>query len=104
LTNITFVIPSVLNGGAGEKKTNLDADTLKDAFDNLADKEKTVDEMSRSISFKYISHDVIRINGNGDFDSSHGVVGGSGTQSDPYIISGWEIDARHKGVVLYEQR
>jgi len=32
LTDIIFVIPSVLNGGAGEKKINLDADTLKDAF------------------------------------------------------------------------
>ncbi len=46
---------------------------------------------------KYTAHDVIRINGDGDFDSAHGVVGGSGTQSDPYIISGWEIDAQHNG-------
>jgi len=37
LTDITFVIPSVLNGGAGEKKINLDADTLKDAFAKISE-------------------------------------------------------------------
>jgi len=37
LANITFTIPSVLNGGAGEKKTNLDADTLKDAFAKISE-------------------------------------------------------------------
>ena len=41
----------------------------------------------------YTPHDVIRINGDSDFNSSHGVVSGSGTQDDPYIISGWDIDA-----------
>jgi len=37
LTDVTFVIPSVLNGGAGEKKINLDADTLKDAFVKISE-------------------------------------------------------------------
>ena len=37
MTNITFTIPSVLNGGAGEKKTNLDADTLNDAFAKISE-------------------------------------------------------------------
>jgi len=37
LTNITFTIPSVLNGGAGEKKTNLDANTLNDAFTKISE-------------------------------------------------------------------
>jgi len=37
LADITFVIPSVLNGGAGEKKINLDADTLKDAFVKISE-------------------------------------------------------------------
>jgi len=37
LTSITFTIPSVLNGGAGEKKTNLDADTLNDAFAKISE-------------------------------------------------------------------
>ena len=37
MTNITFTIPSVLNGGAGEKKTNLDVDTLNDAFAKISE-------------------------------------------------------------------
>jgi len=37
LTSINFTIPSVLNGGAGEKKINLDADTLKDAFVKISE-------------------------------------------------------------------
>jgi len=37
LTSITFTIPSVLNGGAGEKKTNLDANTLNDAFAKISE-------------------------------------------------------------------
>ncbi len=28
-----------------------------------------------------------------DFDEEHGVIGGSGTTSDPYLIEGWNIDA-----------
>jgi len=38
-------------------------------------------------------HDSIFINGDGDFTSAHGVTGGSGTPSDPYIIEGWNISA-----------
>ena len=49
----------------------------------------------------YTPHGVIRINSDTDFDSSHGVVGGSGTQSNPYIISGWDIDAHHGGDAIY---
>ena len=37
MANITFTIPSVLNGGAGEKKTNLDANTLNDAFAKISE-------------------------------------------------------------------
>ncbi|MEM3444811.1 MAG: NosD domain-containing protein [Thermoplasmata archaeon] len=36
----------------------------------------------------------IHINGNSQFTGANGVVSGSGTQSDPYIIEGWEIDAK----------
>ena len=38
-------------------------------------------------------HDPILIVGNGDFEISDAVRGGSGTPSDPYIISDWSIDA-----------
>ena len=37
MVSITFTIPSVLNGGTGEKKTNLDAGTLKDAFAKISE-------------------------------------------------------------------
>ena len=49
----------------------------------------------------YTTHGIIRINSNADFDSSHGVVGGSGTSDDPYIISGWDIDAHGSGAAIY---
>lgn len=35
----------------------------------------------------------IYINGNSEFIPANGVTGGSGTQSDPYIIQGWSQDA-----------
>ena len=37
MASITFTIPSVLNGGDGEKKTNLDVSTLNDAFTKISE-------------------------------------------------------------------
>jgi len=37
LASITFTIPSVLNGGDGEKKINLDVSTLNDAFTKISE-------------------------------------------------------------------
>jgi len=37
LPNITFTIPSVLNGGAGEKKTDIDVSTFSDAFAKISE-------------------------------------------------------------------
>ena len=37
MTNITFTIPSVLNGGGGEKKINVEATTLSDAFIKISE-------------------------------------------------------------------
>lgn len=42
----------------------------------------------------YTPHDPIKIDGDADFDSAHGVVMGNGTKDDPYIIESWEIDAQ----------
>jgi len=36
LADITFTIPSVLNAGSGEKKTDVEANTLYDAFEKIA--------------------------------------------------------------------
>ena len=41
----------------------------------------------------YTSHGVIAISDNAQFTNASGVVWGSGIVSDPYIISGWDIDA-----------
>ena len=38
------------------------------------------------------THDPILILGNSDFTVDNGVVGGTGTSDDPYIITGWEIN------------
>ncbi|MEM4292604.1 MAG: right-handed parallel beta-helix repeat-containing protein [Thermoplasmata archaeon] len=43
--------------------------------------------------FSATSHTPIHINGNSEFTAANGVVSGSGTESDPYIIEGWEINA-----------
>ena len=40
-----------------------------------------------------IPHAPILINGNGDFTNANGVIRGSGTFADPYIIEGWNISA-----------
>ena len=37
MTDITFTVPSVLNGGSGEKKINVDASTLNDAFTKISE-------------------------------------------------------------------
>jgi hypothetical protein len=38
-------------------------------------------------------HQPIKIHENRDFTAANGVVGGNGTEADPYIISSWEIDS-----------
>jgi parallel beta-helix repeat protein len=42
--------------------------------------------------FALTAHDPILIDGNAGFTNESGVVWGSGTTSDPYIIEGWDID------------
>jgi hypothetical protein len=40
----------------------------------------------------YSMHNPIVIEGDEGFTAENGVVGGSGVESDPYVVSGWEID------------
>ena len=47
MTNITFTIPSVLNQGGGEKKIEISATTLTDAFSNVS--EKMGDDFKRRV-------------------------------------------------------
>ena len=50
--------------------------------------------ISESKNAKAQSHTLrtpIVIDGDGDFTAANGVVGGAGSEADPYVISGWEI-------------
>ncbi len=47
MAKITFTIPSVLNGGGGEKKTELDISTLKEAFEEIS--ESMGDDFKRKV-------------------------------------------------------
>ena len=50
--------------------------------------------MLLAVSFQvwaYTPHDPIVISGDSDFTAQNGVTGGSGSSTDPYVISGWEI-------------
>lgn len=48
-------------------------------------------EVTVSPSPVYVPHDPILIIGDDDFTSENGVIGGSGTFQNPYVIGGWEI-------------
>jgi len=57
-----------------------------------------------------ISHDPIYIEGNANFTAANGVTGGAGTQSNPWIIENWSINAAagpppgwesYDGIVIY---
>jgi parallel beta-helix repeat protein len=41
----------------------------------------------------YTPHAPIVIKGDGDFTAANGVTGGVGTQADPFVIQGWDINA-----------
>jgi parallel beta-helix repeat protein len=45
----------------------------------------------------HAAHDPIYIIGNAAFNSTNGVVRGDGTQDDPYVIDGWEVNASNAG-------
>jgi len=53
-------------------------------------------------SVQATSRGPILIQGDNDFTSANGVVSGSGSSSDPYIISGWEIDHNSTPAVKVE--
>ncbi len=51
----------------------------------------------------YNPHPPIRINGNDDFTAANGVTSGNGTENNPYIIEGWDIDisdAANSGITI----
>jgi len=54
----------------------------------------TVPGTARALS----PHAPILIIGDGDFTPANGVVGGSGTVADPYVITGWDINTTFLGM------
>ncbi len=49
----------------------------------------------------FTSHASIRINSNSDFDWNHGVIGGNGTEANPWIIEGYDINGTGYGYCIY---
>lgn len=49
-----------------------------------------------SATLEWTEHDILRIDGDSNFTAANGVVSGSGTKADPYIIEGWKIGP-HEG-------
>ncbi len=47
------------------------------------------------------SFHAIRINSNADFTPANGVIGGNGTQSNPYVIAWWDINANGSKYAIY---
>jgi len=119
LTNITFTIPSVLNGGAGEKKISLDANTLNDAFVKISEtmgddfKRKVLNEdgTPRSLINIYINGKNAKFSSGLDTTLSDGdevsilpaVAGGSsGTGGEVSDLSEKELDRYSRQIMLEE--
>ena len=119
MTSITFTIPSVLNGGAGEKKTNLDANTLNDAFAKISEtmgddfKRRVLNEdgTPRSLINIYINGKNAKFSSGLDTTLSDGdevsilpaVAGGSsGTGGEVSDLSEKELDRYSRQIMLEE--
>jgi parallel beta-helix repeat protein len=66
-------------------------------------------QISSPLSFlertgNYTPHDPIWIDGDNQFTSDNGVVGGSGTIDDPYRIEGWEINGSEDSIAIWNTR
>jgi len=119
LPNITFTIPSVLNGGAGEKTTDIDANTLNDAFAKISEtmgddfKRRVLNEdgTPRSLINIYINGKNAKFSSGLDTTLSDGdevsilpaVAGGSnGTGEGVSDLSEKELDRYSRQVMLEE--
>ncbi len=118
MTNIIFTIPSVLNGGAGEKKTNLDAATLKDAFTKISEtmgddfKRRVLNEdgTPRSLINIYVNGKNAKFSSGLDTTLTDGdeisilpaVAGGSETGGQVPDLSEKELDRYSRQVMLEE--
>ena len=119
MPNITFTIPSVLNGGAGEKTTDIDANTLNDAFAKISEtmgddfKRRVLNEdgTPRSLINIYINGKNAKFSSGLDTTLSDGDVinilpavagGSSGTGEEVSDLSEKELDRYSRQVMLEE--
>jgi adenylyltransferase/sulfurtransferase len=119
LPNITFTIPSVLNGGAGEKTIDIDANTLNDAFVKISEtmgddfKRRVLNEDStpRSLINIYINGKNAKFSSGLDTTLSDGDVinilpavagGSSGIGEEVSDLSEKELDRYSRQVMLEE--
>jgi adenylyltransferase/sulfurtransferase len=119
LPNITFTIPSVLNGGAGEKTIDIDANTLNDAFAKISEtmgddfKRRVLNEdgTPRSLINIYINGKNAKFSSGLDTMLSDGDVinilpavagGSSGTGEGVADLSEKELDRYSRQVMLEE--
>jgi len=119
LPNITFTIPSVLNGGAGEKTTDIDANTLNDAFAKISEtmgddfKRRVLNEdgTPRSLLNIYINGKNAKFSSGLDTTLSDGDVinilpavagGSSGTGEEVSDLSEKELDRNSRQIMLEE--
>jgi len=119
LPNITFTIPSVLNGGAGEKTIDIDANTLNDAFVKISEtmgddfKRRVLNEdgTPRSLINIYINGKNAKFSSGLDTTLSDGDVinilpavagGSSGTGEEVSDLSEKELDRYSRQVMLEE--
>ena len=119
MPNITFTIPSVLNGGAGEKTTDIDANTLNDAFAKISEtmgddfKRRVLNEdgTPRSLINIYINGKNAKFSSGLDTTLSDGDVinilpavagGSSGAGEEVSDLSEKELDRYSRQVMLEE--
>ena len=70
--------------------TRNDSDKSQEEFGVKNTVHKSWDSPGDITSYHYIIHPPIHIIGNDDFTQENGMVSGSGTKCDPYIIEGWD--------------
>jgi len=119
LASIIFTIPSVLNGGAGEKTTNLDVNTLNDAFAKISEtmgddfKRRVLNEdgTPRSLINIYINGKNAKFSSGLDTTLNDGDVinilpavagGSSGTGGEVSDLSEKELDRYSRQIMLQE--
>ena len=64
----------------------------------------TEKSMGQTVTFdgmEYTDHAPIRIESNADFNTNHGITGGSGIENDPWIIEGYNISESGLGYSIY---